>query len=242
MKILVVEDNPAERDAIVFAIQLWIDTKKRNDLDLLHTIMSEEAFEAQWENIMQTDVIFFDIQLTQSEDTAGIALAQKLRLHGYTGYIVFQTSHSEFSFQGYDVQAFHFLVKPVSQVKLHEVLDSILLKIEAKRTFRFVEENRTKIIPTDTICYFASNKRKIEIYTLSGKLKMAYSYFGKMKDLEQQLTIYPFFVRAHRGHFVSVLQIQKIAAMDIYMSNGDILPIAKKYYDLVTDVFSRYAK
>lgn len=242
MKIFIVEDNQIELDAATSIIRSWIGEKKRDDLDSVHTIMSTDAFNNQIKSVIQADVIFFDIQLSDSEEPTGLILAQKLRSRGYVGHIIFLTSHAEFSFQGYDVQAFQFLVKPIISAKLIEIMDLLFSKIEAKRTFQFLENNRKKIILTDMICYFASNKRKIEIHTIShGNLKKVYSYLGKISDLEKRLFIYPFFVQAHRGHYVNVLHIQKIIALDMYMSNGDILPIAKKHYETVIDVFAKYA-
>ena len=241
MRIFIVEDNQIELEAVTSIISLWISKKKRNDLDSVHTIMSQDAFHDQIKSVMQADVIFFDIQLSDSEESAGLILAEKLRSRGYTGYIVFLTSHSEFSFQGYDVQAFQFLVKPVTSVKLIEIMNLLFSKIEAKRTFQFVEEKRTKIILTDTICYFASNKRKIEIHTInSGNVKTTYSYLGKISDLEKRLSFYPFFVKAHRGHYVNVLHIQKIIALEMHLSNGEILPLAKNHYETVVEAFANY--
>ena len=65
------------------------------------------------------DLIFLDIEM---EPTDGICTARCLREEGQDVLIVFLTSHFEFAAEGYEVNAFRFLTKPVNREKLAAVL------------------------------------------------------------------------------------------------------------------------
>ena len=57
------------------------------------------------------------------KEISGISLARRIREDGHRTEIIFITSHFEFVSEGYDVDALHYLTKPVPKDKLISVLD-----------------------------------------------------------------------------------------------------------------------
>ena len=69
---------------------------------------------------------------------------------------MFISGLSEYLSQGYDVQAIHFLVKPVEKGRLWEVLDRALVMRKKKENFLVVEtENEAERIPISRIVHGA---------------------------------------------------------------------------------------
>lgn len=64
-------------------------------------------------------ILLLDVEMS---GMTGIDLAKKLRSEGFRGEIISITSHFELAGEGYEVDALHYLVKPVSYEKLSAVL------------------------------------------------------------------------------------------------------------------------
>lgn len=66
------------------------------------------------------DILLLDVEMP---GMSGIDLAKRLRGAGCRAEIIFITSHFECMAEGYEVDALHYLVKPVPAEKLRAVLD-----------------------------------------------------------------------------------------------------------------------
>lgn len=71
---------------------------------------------------MDFDLLLLDIDLGK-EGEKGMELARRIRQKDERVSILFITGLPEYMNQGYDVQALHFLVKPVERERMTEVLD-----------------------------------------------------------------------------------------------------------------------
>ena len=60
----------------------------------------------------------------------GIDTGRRLRVLNKSGEIVFLTSSNDFAADSYDVRAFFYLLKPVEETKLFQVLDRAVKKTE----------------------------------------------------------------------------------------------------------------
>ena len=67
------------------------------------------------------DIVLLDIQMTGMD---GMETARKLRADGCESVIIFVTGVSDYVFDAFDVRAFHYLIKPVSDEKLKDVLET----------------------------------------------------------------------------------------------------------------------
>ena len=65
------------------------------------------------------DILLLDIEM---QPYNGIELARKLRERHEEGRIIFITAYEQYAIEAYDVQAFHYLLKPVEEGKLEETL------------------------------------------------------------------------------------------------------------------------
>ena len=81
------------------------------------------------------DIVFLDIKMPEIN---GMELAKQMRENRRESIIVFVTSAEEYVFEAYDVEAFHFLLKPVNENKLKNVLKKAVVKITACNNEDFI--------------------------------------------------------------------------------------------------------
>ena len=67
----------------------------------------------------QPDILFLDIQMNGKN---GMETARELRKKDKKVIIFFVTAIEDYVFQAFDVGAFHYLVKPLDEVKFTEIL------------------------------------------------------------------------------------------------------------------------
>lgn len=154
--------------------------------------------------------------------------------NGVWGLIIFVTALREYVFEGYDVGAFHYLLKPIDEQKFTEVMDRAICQIRSKKN---VEPLVIKVggnyvrIPVDDILYAENQARKIMLHTKSKK--EPYCFYEKMEVLEQKLG--DRFFRSHRGFLVNLQEVARYDNSNIELKNGESVFLAKqKYNDFVT--------
>ena len=116
------------------------------------------------------DLILLDISLNREQNAAepdGMETARKIRERS-DALIIFVTALREYVFEGYDVGAFHYLLKPIDEQKFTEVMDRAICQIRSKKN---VEPLVIKVggnyvrIPVDDILYAENQARKIMLHT-----------------------------------------------------------------------------
>ncbi len=183
------------------------------------------------------DVILLDISLTQDSDTDrlnGMDVAKKIREKS-DAIIIFVTALKEYVFEGYDVGAFHYLLKPVEEPKFMEVMDKAIGQIRRKRNTEpliiKIDGNYIKI-PVNNIIYAENEARKIVLHTRNMQ-EETYRFYEKMEALERKLG--DNFFRSHRGFLVNLQEIARYDNSNIELKNGEKVFLSKqKYNDFVT--------
>ena len=69
------------------------------------------------------DILFLDIEM---DGLNGMETARSLRRMESDTILIFVTAYPDFVFQGYDVHAFHYILKPYEDRKILEVLEQAL--------------------------------------------------------------------------------------------------------------------
>lgn len=183
------------------------------------------------------DIILLDISLNQKPDSGkrnGMEVAKKIRETSDV-IIIFVTALKEYVFEGYDVGAFHYLLKPVDEQKFMEVMDKAISQIRKEKNAQpliiRMDGNYIKI-PVNNIIYAENEARKIVLHTKNMK-EETYSFYEKMEVLEQKLG--DDFFRSHRGFLVNLQEVVRYDNANIELKNGDKVFLAKqKYNDFVT--------
>ena len=167
------------------------------------------------------DVILLDVSLRGEDGNQtlnGMETARKIR-ETSNAMIIFVTAFKEYVFEGYDVGAFHYLLKPVDEHKFAEVMQRAMWQLERE-------------VLAKNILYAENEARKIVLHT-KNMPESSYTFYEKMEVLEKRLG--EGFFRSHRGFLVNLREVYKYDATTIQMKNGDKVYLAKqKYNDFVT--------
>ena len=179
------------------------------------------------------DILLLDIKMP---GISGMEVAKQLREKTDKMVIIFITGEEQYVFDSFDVQAFHYLVKPISDQKLEEVLvkeKEALAKEMRKPEKKYIMVNsggsHIRICLSDVI-YAEVFNSKVIVHTTDSDIE----YYGRLTDLEK-LAGEDFF-RTHRAYLVHLKYVKKYDAANIYMKRGQALVSKQNYPKLVHKV------
>jgi len=178
------------------------------------------------------DVAFLDIKMQQM---TGIELADTIRKIDNNMIIVFTTSFSQYALRGYDVNALHYLIKPVSPAKLLPILDKARMIWRSRRdSFLLVSDGAGQLkLPYGDIYYISVLSHTMSINTGSAVYEMR-------KTLGELMEILPsYFIRIHRSFIVNLFKVDCIYKDSLLLTNAAKLPVSRNNSKDVNDAFIR---
>lgn len=194
----------------------------------IRTFASAEAFLFEYEEDKAYDILLLDVEM---KNINGIELAKRIRKDNNRAEIIFITSHFEFVGEGFEVDALHYLIKPISAEKLTQVLTKAAekLSVEPPSVVISCEGETVKLYEAD-ILYVESFLHYIVIHTKDNeyKIKENISVFeNKVSDV---------FYRIHRSYLVSLKYITRISRTSVNIGNTE-LPLSRGKYDNINRAF-----
>lgn len=178
------------------------------------------------------DLIFLDIHM---QGMTGIELAERIRETDKNMMIVFVTSFSQYAIKGYDVDALHYLIKPLSASKLIPILDkahTIWHSRQYATILVLTETGQTKL-QLDSIYCISMLSHKANIQTESDT-------YGQRKTAEELSAMLPeYFIRCHRSFIVNLNKVDCVYKESLLLSNGKSLPVSRNNSKAVRDAFIR---
>lgn len=194
----------------------------------IRTFASAEAFLFEYEEDKAYDILLLDVEM---KNMNGIELAKRIRKDNNRAEIIFITSHFEFVGEGYEVDALHYLIKPISVEKPTQVLTKAAekLSVEPPSVVISCEGETVKLYESD-ILYVESFLHYIVIHTKDNeyKIKENISVFeNKVSDV---------FYRIHRSYLVSLKYITRISRTSVNIGNTE-LPLSRGKYDNINRAF-----
>lgn len=174
-------------------------------------------------------ILLLDVEM---RNMTGIQLAKELRAAGYRAEIIFVTSHFEFISEGYEVDALHYLTKPVNGAKLFEVLDRAARKLTAEPAHVLIscDGDTVKLYESD-ILYAEASLHDTVIRTKSRE----YSIKENISAFSQRLS--DDFFRIHRSYIVNLKSITRIGRRSITLEDGSEVPASRGKYDDINRAF-----
>lgn len=144
------------------------------------------------------DILFLDIEMKQ---LSGMDTAKLLRKRDARTILIFVTAYPDFVFQGYEVHAFHYILKPYDEHKIQNVLEQALKELGKSREQFFALEQKSGAlkIPLKKILAFSSDRRKVFVLLVDGE---KLDFYGKLDEVEKDLPDY--FIRCHNRHLVNL--------------------------------------
>lgn len=148
------------------------------------------------------DILFLDIEMKQ---LSGMDTARLLRKRDAQTILIFVTAYPDFVFQGYEVHAFHYILKPYDERKIKNVLEQALKELGKSREqfFALEQKSGTLKLPMKKILAFSSDRRKVAVLLDNGE---RLDFYGKLDEVEKKLPDY--FIRCHNRHLVNLNHVE----------------------------------
>lgn len=208
------------------------------DIEITQFSTGEELLEAG----KPFHIYIIDIEL---DNMSGIDVAKQIRFREKNkktkSIIIFVTGYREYMEDAFDVNAFHYLVKPIDEKKMSTVfkraIKEVTVRYKQKKLYVIVKYNgmQKKVLIKD-IYYIESNNKKVVFHTKDGNIET----YGKMDDWENELG--KSFYRSHRCYLVNMEKITAYSVDTIDVVGGDSVIIARKKYPDFVKAYMRYAK
>lgn len=146
------------------------------------------------------DIVFIDYKLG---DETGMDVSKKIRQTNEQINIVFVTAYPEYVFDSFKVDAFRYLVKPVTDDDLREVLDSFVSRDAQYKIIKIPEKGKAKYFNVNSIIYLETEGRNTNIYTVDEK----YTSKKPISEIEGYIDS-PWFFRISRFFVVNFSYIK----------------------------------
>ncbi|MDR2570199.1 MAG: LytTR family DNA-binding domain-containing protein [Oscillospiraceae bacterium] len=190
---------------------------------------SAESFLFNYEDDKSADILLLDIQMGGMD---GVELARTIRRENSTVQIVFITGFPDFIAEGYDVSALHYLMKPIREDKLFEVLDRAALGLRrVPRMIVFPKVGGDIKINADDIIY-----AEVISHTVTLNLAHGTEEFNmRISDMEKLLG--EGFFKCHRSYIVSMKFVRRVTKSAMILSGGQEIPLSRNLYDAANQAF-----
>ena len=182
------------------------------------------------------DIIFLDIEMAGMD---GMTAARIIRQTDSEVPLVFLTSHTEMAIEGYEVNAFRFLKKPVDNDKLRQTLNDIRLMKASRRGVLIKSEGDDVLLIPAEVLYIESDNNNVRIVTTEGtistrmKLSEAIDLLNGISDT---------FRRVHRCTAVNMAHVGRIREKEAVMDNGSIVGISRSHFAKFKDEMYQYIR
>jgi len=166
------------------------------------------------------DIIFMDINLENSD---GMETASRIRELDKKALLVFVTSVENRAVEGYDVDAFGYIVKNKVEEKLPLLLDRLWNELHKERILVVKDNNKTCFLLMNDILAVESSGRGIIIYTFDSEFKTS----EKIGQFSEKLPT-DIFVECHKSVFVNADKIKSIDVNFLTVTSGKTFPVSRR--------------
>lgn len=236
IKVLIVDDEPIARDILETYIQklpeLQLAGSCKNALEAFRLISQQEV-----------DLLLLDINMPEIN---GMDFLKTLK---NPPLVIFTTAYAEYAIESYELNAVDYLLKPVSFERfmkgIHKAVD--ILRSETKvvaiqntsahvDNLMFVKaEGKLVRIDLAELWFAEGLKDYVRLWTEKGKIIV----HSTMKNFEEQLAVYPNFMRVHKSYIVNVKYILEVDGNSLRIKD-QLLTIGNTYRDETFAILNKY--
>ena len=214
------DDSVVDSNYVKELVTRWANDKKYQvNIDIFS---SAEAFIFHYVENKEYGVLLLDIEM---ENMDGVTLARQIRKSNKSVQIVFITGYSDYIAEGYDVEALHYLMKPLKKEKLYDVLDRAVNKMMQNEKHLVLNTFDEMIrIPLHEIIYIDVDRNYVTVHSnIDYTVKKTLAEIGK--ELDER------FFKIGRSVIVNLKYISRVTKTDVYLNNGIILQLPRGIYE-----------
>lgn len=206
LRITIVEDD-AHAEATLRQYLKRYGEEEKCDFSVV-SYQSGEKFLKEYD--FNTDIILMDIELPKAN---GMETVRKLRKKDSKVVVIFVTNLAQYAVEGYSVDAFDFIVKPVTYYNFAMKLKRGIMRLQVRREMRLeilLKGGGKKYVQTSEIKYIEIMNHTLCFHTVKGN----FTSLGSMAQISEQLKDFPFAL-CNRCYLVNFRFIEGIDQFEV---------------------------
>ena len=219
-KIAICDDEESDRDYLKDLLNKWaINNSHLLNID---TFSSAESFLFHYEETKDYDILLLDIEMGLMD---GVSMAKKIRQDNDAVQIIFITGYSDYIAEGYEVNALHYLIKPVKEEKLFSVLERAIEKVNKNDVVLNLETANGMVrVPIYQIRFAEVFGNYVTIHAYDDVVvKMTLNELEKILDER--------FYRVGRSVIVNLNEVSRVTRTEIKLLDGTSIHLPRGAYD-----------
>ena len=230
IRIAICEDSKEQQDYL----EKLVLSQKINGSIEIHKFDSGESLIAELDKGLDFSILLLDMKMKELD---GIQTAKAVRKRNKKSIIIIVTSIIEYAVEGYSVNAFDFILKPVDQDKFSKVFSHAIKKIQMDENIIYEVEARDKlsVLKLNQIIYFESSKKKVIVRCKDSD----YTSNESITSVENKLSDHGF-LRISRYYLVNMQHIEAFNVNEVLLSNEQSLVYSKKNVDELKRKYMEY--
>ena len=227
LKVAICDDEQSQIEYMSLAVSAWAKANAHHCE--LAAFSSAEAFLFEYSGNNNFDILLLDIEMSGQ---SGVGLARQLREDGNRSEIIFVTSHFEFYGEGYEVDALHYLIKPIEQEKLFAVLTKAAERLAVAPCSLILNcDGETVKLYERDILYVEASLHYVLIRTVEREYKVKENLSVFAERLSED------FFRTHRSYLVSLKAVIRISRTSVFLEGGFEVPLSRGKYDEINRAY-----
>lgn len=157
---------------------------------------------------------------------SGIDIARKLRQFRPDAVILFVTNYIEYAPEGYEVNAFRYLLKSAVRDKLAGYLREAVAEVRSHRASLKLQIGGEWIdVLLSEILYMESDRHTVTVHTV----RKCYTYYNSLTALEEELSDHGF-LRIQKSILVNMAHLKKFTSQGAVLSDGTAVRVSELNY------------
>lgn len=227
--IAVCEDDIFQAESIKkLILDLERNESIRLNVEVFHSgeLLLEKGYELY-------DIIILDIKMKKID---GIEIAKRIRKTNNKIKIIFITAIEKYWPEGYKVNAYRYIVKPIDEENFYKEIRGLIKEINKRREFILINHGMkiVKVLNSD-ILYLEIFKRKVIIHSKEG----IYNSNLSLKEWRDRLCTHGF-ASPHNSYLVNMENVKSMDKEKVTLFNGEYIYISQRKYKEFKEKLIRY--
>ena len=229
VRIAICDDEPVLRAQLLKLLSANVDLPENTCIEEFPS--GETLFDRYADQ--QFDIIFLDIQM---DGKSGLEVGWEIRMLDKDAIIIFLTSYDQYVFQSLRIGVFDYIVKPVDQSKIDDVLSRALARYREQHYIVSVaNRGSTLALNASEIVYIESYRGDLKFATRTG----GHYFDGKLSDYAAMLSPHGF-LRCHHEVLVNMSYILSIDSASIKTTTGEEIRMSVRKKQECLRAFNRF--
>ena len=227
MRVAICDDNRIIRNITTQLLQEY-SNRMSADFDIVPFSSGEELLKCAKE----FHIVLMDIEMGGID---GISTTSLLHQKCPDTLVILLTSHIRRFKDGYKVNAFRFMTKPIQRDEFFEYIHDAVTELLGNKVITLRKNGVDISINLKSILYISAQQGYTEIWTAKNTYRSENSLSMWEELLDPKL-----FFRCHKKYLVNISQIEELSD-DIILKSGDIVEVSRRKYPEIRELYLNYS-